>query len=1170
MLKKLSLLAGMLTLSATFVVAQGIITGVITGTVADPTGAILPGATITAVRASTNSKYTAKAGSDGAFSLNDLPIGTYTVTVSDDGFTGLTLNNVEVSANRTDALGIEKLTTGGTAEVVNVSTAQNILETSSDQVTTTFDTKQVENLPTSGGFDELTLLIPGVVATHGDNFSNTNGTGFSANGQRGRSNNFELDGQSNNDNSIGGPQFFFSNDEALAEVQIITDNFGAQYGRNAGSVVNYITKSGTNQIHGSATYRYGGDFTSSLDTGVSKGVLFGFCAPGQVPSSTVNCRIPKVPRFDDQEFGGTLGFPILKDKLFGFGGTYFKRLYESGGLATSGAAYTPTPAGLAALASAFPNNAAIPILQQISPFSIAVGNPQTVGTPVNETVTDGTTTATIPFSQFSRQYPFGSRDQEDLGRIDYQVTPKDRYFLRYAYQKAPTSPYSQPANGAYFNVSSTTHAIGSDITHTFSPNWVDQLRYSFQQSKLNFDGGAFPNCTITSFSTCPSNINLGAISGLSLGGLGLPTNAPQGRIVKVNQVQNNATFTKGAHSITFGGEYDYQNSPNVFLPNSNGGFNFSSFNNFLQGVGSVNLTVGSPVVPFQENDVAVYFQDDWKVSQSFTANLGLRWEFFQQAINLLHDKSVAQQLGPNPFWSTALPLSETTFPAINQSYRNFEPRIGFAYNPQAYRNLVIRGGYAINVDPGFYNINLNSATAAPVVNAGTVTCNATTGISCLPQGGATYSTVNAQYTQYIPTGGNPGARNLTLVTPNFKQPFSQTYSLGVQYQVANRAVVEVRYVGNHVSGQFQSLNSNPYLAPVAADFPNFVNPSILCSKANSTLAGNVDVGHLYCGNTNVRTRANTAFSIYNGLQTSVTTRDYHGATATFSYTYSRTISNSSEIFGTLGAGNTNAFAQNPLDTNVGERSVDGNSFPNVVGSSLVYAVPKIGSEQTLVGHLINGWQLNTLWVYNSGQPYNDFEFYQSLSPQVNKQDPNTYTTYGDEGFNLAYVGPYDNQRPILSNPKAPASTLGIYTDTTTATDANGKATAFSAPVLVDYKTGASVTPSQVRFIATNKLAAKMAGTPYPGSQRNILRGDSYNNVDASIFKDTHLSDRVLFRLEANAFNVLNRSYYGTPGNFEGSYGSGNFNNFSLTPAAGGLDGPGTGVRNMKFGAKILF
>jgi hypothetical protein len=1156
--------------------AQGIITGKISGTVADSTGAILPNATVTAVQATTNAKYTVTSRADGSFAINDVAVGIYTLTITGSGFSTLTLENVEVSGNRTADLGVEKLTAGGTSAVVEVTAAQNMLETSAAQVTTTFDSEQISNLPTGGGFDELALLIPGVVNTHANNFSNTNGVGISVNGQRGRSNNFELDGQSNNDNSVAGPQAFFGNDEALSEVQIITNNFGAQYGRNMGSVVNYITKSGTNSIHGSAIYRYSGDFTSSHATGVSKGPQFGFCSPGEDPAD--GCTPAVVPRYVSNKFGGTVGFPILKDKLFGFGSTWFTRFYEFGALTASGSSLFPTAAGLTQLASAYPNNNGVTVLQQLSPYAVAAGNPRQLPTPASscpasagvynaanggtclKTVSNGATSAQVPFAAFGRQVPQVTTDQEDLGRIDYQLTPKDRLYVRYFYQKNPTSPDGATANGGFVNVRDAVHSVGADITHTFSPRWVNQLRYSFQQSTLAFDGGGFSSCTISSFASCPSSIGIG--SGVT--GLGLPNNLPQGRIVKVGQTQDNATWSVGRQSITFGGEFDYENSPNVFLPNASGTFSFGNINNLLAGgcaTCSLSLTAGNPTVPFKEKDVAAYFQDDWKVNSSLTLNLGMRWEFFGQAINLLHNESVAQQSGPNPFWNTSLPLSQTTFPKVNQVYHYFEPRVGFAYNPDFNKKLVVRGGYAINVDPGFYNINLNSATSAPVVNAGSVAC--TTAAACLPSGGATFGTVSVQDVKFIPTGGNPGQRNQTLVPSNFHQPYAQTYTLGVEYQIRNAAVLEARYTGNHTVGNFQSLDGNAYVAATAADFPNVISPSSICTTATSTLPNHGDVGHLNCGSTNERIRANTSFSVYNSLQTELTTRSYHGVTAIAAYTWSRTIDNSSEIFGTLGGGNTSAFAANPLDTNYGERAVSGDSFPNVASLALTYQFPKIGSSRTLVGKLINGWQANTIWLYNSGQPYTNFDYITSQSPAANYNDIRSYESYSDIPESQAYYG-YDFSRPIVSNKSAPVGTIGIYTTTTNSSGVN------SAPVLVDYSTGNPVTPSQVHFITNNRYADIAAGNPYAGSGRNILRGNTFNNVDASVFKNTKITERITFRFEADAYNVLNRSYYGTPDNYIGDAPFGSFNNFLFNSAGGSNIGPGTGVRNMEFGGKILF
>ena len=549
---------------------QGIVTGTLTATVQDSTGAVIVGAKITVTKTDTNTVFTAATNAQGSFSLNDLPVGIYTVKIENQGFSVLTVKDVHVDANRTQSLGIEQLIAGGSTATVEVNAAQTLLETIESQVTTTFDTQQVSQLPVGGGFDELALLIPGVVATHGENFSNTNGTGVSSNGQRGRSNNFEIDGQANNDNSVAGPQFFFGNEEAIEQVQIITNSFSAAYGRNMGSVVNYITKSGTNSYHGSAFYRYSGNFTSSLDTGVSKGANFGFCAPGENPSD--GCVVPVVPRFVDNVYGGNFTAPIWKNKIFASVGIYGTRLFENGGATSSGVNQVPTPAGLQTLTAAFPNNKAVAILNQLNPFALPA-NPHATGSPTMKTVSDGTTSVTIPFTQIARNFPSSSLDREYLGRLDFQLTSKDRLSGRYIYQNDPTIPDNPLAAGGTVNVTAIVHAIGADLVHTFSPRWVDQLRYSFQQSTLAFEGGDF-NCTITNFANCPSNVSLGA--GFST--LGLATNLPQGRIVKTGQVQDNATWSFGRHAITFGGEFDYQNSPNTFLPVSAGSFVFTGAN----------------------------------------------------------------------------------------------------------------------------------------------------------------------------------------------------------------------------------------------------------------------------------------------------------------------------------------------------------------------------------------------------------------------------------------------------------------------------------------------------------------------------------------------------------------------------------------------------------------
>jgi outer membrane receptor protein involved in Fe transport len=1156
--------------------AQGITTGSISGTVTDTSDAVIAGATITATAKATNITLKTTSRDDGAFSFKDVPIGTYTVVISESGFAGLTLNNIEVASSREQALGIQKLSPGVTEAVVEVSAAQNILETSQSQVTTTFDSEQLTNLPTAGGFDELALLIPGVVNTHGDDFSNSNGANFSVNGERGRANNFEIDGQANNDTTITGPQVLFGNDEALAELQIITNSFSAQYGRNAGSVVNYITKSGTNTIHGSAIYKYSGDFTSSLAQGVSKGEQFGFCGPGQTPAAD-SCAAAVVPRYVDNFYGGTLGGPILKNKLFAFGSTYWYRETEFGALVTSSGTYFPTPSGLTQLAAAFPGNGSVAILQQLSPYAVTAGNPRQISnsqTPVINEAIPGA--GIVPFAQFGRQVPYLSTDQENMGRLDWQATPKDRLYLRYLYQNNPTAPDGATANGGYTNVTAVIHTVGADETHTFGPHWVDQLRYSFQQSKLAFDGGGFPSCTITSFNTCPTDLNSFYLpDGNTASPLGLPAGEPDGRVVKVGQVQNNANWTVGHHAITFGGELLYENAPNIFLPFVQGLFNYDTLTDFIAGgcpnsACSVLVAKGNPSIPFDEKDVGLYFQDDWQARPDLTLNLGLRWEFFGQPINYFHNQSVATQTGPDHLWSTALPLSVTTVPAIANYYKNFEPRIGFAWNPAFNKKLVVRGAYAINVDPEFQNIGLNVAGSAPSVNLAALTCNAGT-VNCIPTGGATFVTVQQQLASQLPTGGNPGLDSEIMAPTNFRNPVGQTYTLGAQYQLHNAAVLELRYVGNHTSQQFQSINSNPYLATVAAAFPNVVNPASLCSAANSTLGG-ADVGFLHCGNTAVIDVRNTAFSQYQSLQTNLTTRAFHGVTATVAYTWSHNIDNTSEVFSTGASGNTIAIAQNPLNTDLSERANSALDFPSSASISFTYKLPNFHSGNAFFSRLTGGWQANTIWIYDSGQLYTDYQGISNGSPQMNPDDVRTSQSYSDIPFEQSFLG-VDVARPILSNPKAPVGTLGIYTDTTITPGTATTSPVFSAPILEDFATGTPVSPSAVRFIANNQLAANILGNPYPGSGRNILRGDSFNNVDFSVFKNTTISERVTFRLEVDAYNILNRAYFAAPGNFLGDYAATPSyfnNNFESQAAGSSLVTPGTGLRNLLFVGKILF
>jgi hypothetical protein len=1201
----------------TLALAQGIITGGIAGTVVDQTGAVIPGATITVTNESTGTAMQTTSSAEGNFLFSAVPVGSYTVRIRASGFGAGQVNHVVVVAGNATPLGKQSLKLGSQAQTIEVEAgAAQVINTESSQGELVIDAAQVASAPVSGAMDNVALMVPGVVQSHSDSMTNTNGVNFSVNGERGRSNNSEIDGQSNNDSMIGGPSFFFSNQEAVQELQIITTDFGAQYGRNMGSVVNYITKSGTNAFHGSGFEYYTGSFLSSLLT-TQKDPQFGFCPAGSdaVFAQANNCSLATPPRFVQNNYGGTLGGPVIRDKLFFFGSTFWTHEYQTLPNSSAGS-LLPDANGLSALQSAFPNNPGVAQLTKYGPAAFKQGNPTFFGQPSMVTVTDGTSTANVEVEQYKRSLPASVLDQEDLGRIDYQMTAKDRFYLRYDYQNNPWDPawylYSSAgiADGGYSAVTGITHQVGGDWTRAFTPAMVNQLRYGFQQSNIAFEGGAIPNCTISDFAPCSAVVELGALGGGASSNFGYGANPlisggfPQGRFLKMNQVQDNASWTRGKHTILFGGEFEHQNSPAGGIPNLEGTFNFNpgvptysaganagqsiplrypatytaaqiaaatnGLSGMLEGIGEVTLAKGNPTIPFREGDFAFYFQDNWKVMPNLTLNLGLRYEYFGQSVNLLHNESVAQQTGPNPFWDTSLPLSATTFPYINPNHRNVEPRVGLAYTPDFAKNLVVHAGFAINVDPAFYNIFLNAAQTAPLVDAGLFGCDGVT-INCTPSNGWTFSTIQAADDQYIPTGGDPRLNPIELVPTNFKNPMAETFTLGVQYQLFPAAVAEVRYVGHHAFGEFQALNTNPDILDVQSGFSSYGAGTSLCTTATAN-----GYTRPNCAYNAVNTVSNTGFLIYNGLQTSFTVRNFHHWTGTASYTYSRAIDNASEIFSTGAGGTTVAFAQNPLNTDLGERGVSGNSYPSLWGIEMSYNEPWFSSQRGILGRLLGGYFFNSFYQFDGGQPFTPFQALVPAAASVgllpNANDPLATSSFCDFGFALSFIG-INQCRPILANPKAPFNSVGI--------NVGGS--------YINYSTGATQPRDSFRWLWNNQYEALALGTPFPGVGRNTLRGDSFNNVDLTVGKNFKVTERVNMVVQVSAFDILNRAYYGVPdANLEDSIqpalGGGVPNTFltnyfggstgtstnSGSVAGGGAFYAGIGNRNIQLGAKLVF
>lgn len=1156
--------------SATFAFTQGIVTGSISGVVEDEQGAVIPNASVTVTQLTTDRVFKTQTTSAGIISLRDLPTGPYNLKIEAPSFRAFESKDLTVSVGKDTGLGTVRLLLGASTETVTVEGSAPLIESTTDQISDTLSSEKVTSLPMGNTFDSLALFLPGVVTVGDASFSNNNGAEMSVNGLRARANNFQIDGQSNNDNSIAGPSIFFGNQDAISEMQVVT-NYDAEFGRNTGAVINYVTKAGTNQFHGTAYEFWQGSTFDSLENN-EKNPLLGFCLPGQSASS--GCITPKVPGFVDNRFGGTVGGPVKKDRIWFFGSANLERQRFAGSPASTAGGLVPTPTGDAQLAAAFPNSPINLIESTIGPNAVTTGKP-TFTNVQNVLVTNQIDPSTglafpctaagvngctpIEFGSLTRFVPGPFNDYEATGRLDFKLSEKDNFFGRYVYQKTFNGGVNFGNGiqvGDWQSVPGLSQQIGLDWTRTFTNAFVNQVRFSFSRASSFFDEQSFSSCNSNNPTACPADMVMIGSAPQDSVSFGVSAGFPQGRIINVYQLQDNASMQKGQHTLKFGTEIDQQRSPNVYLPGNNGIFLFTSFSDMVaNNPFGTQIALGNPTLPFSEWDLGFYFQDNWRVKHNLTLNLGMRWDWYQQAINLLHDQSVRQQTGSTPLWSTSLPLSQTTVPSVPQALKNFAPVVGFAWTPNIMNGLlgvdktVIRGGFRIAYDPAFYNMFLNVATAAPKVNfasLGPLVGGPTTGI---PSTGV-FGTQVIPFLEPLAAGGNPGFANQTQVPHNFRNPYTEQWNLGLQHSFTPRVVAEVRYVGNHAVGQFQELNGNPAVAPlINAGFQNLIPAGVKpCSNPSAPgFAG----GYANCNFTNVIEYANTASSNYNGLQGELRIANWHGLTATGSYTFSKTIDNASEVFSTIGGGNTLAYAQNPFDTSAAERANSGIDFPHVVGVAVVYNLPFYKSQHGLVGHLLGGWQANTTYRYTSGQPYTTIQRYVSGS----LCDP-----AGDFG------GTYDACRPIVSNAGAPLDTVGQYACT---------GTTASTCSLFDFVTGAPTTTSAVHWIQNSPAAALVYGTPYAGVGRNTLRGQDISTANLAFFKDIAITERVKAQFQAQAFDVMNVQFRGVPDPIlddvtRGSFQNTNFNSNGGLTFAGNINTDGIGRRRLLFGMKVIF
>jgi hypothetical protein len=1055
------------------------------------------------------------------------------------------------------------------------------------QVSNTFSSTYLTNSPgvqENQGLDNLAILLPGVSASRDLSFSNTNGVGFTVNGLRGRSNDQQIDGQNNNDNSVAGPSVFIGDSEFVDSYQITTNNFGPEYGRNAGSVINILTKQGSNNFHGSLFGTESNSIFNTLDSTEKR--FLGLKEPNH---------------FNDSFFGATLGGPWVKNKVFFFGGydtevNTSKTTMANGGL-------TPTPTGLAQMAGCFPGSDAISNLVAFGPYGVGGGNPTPIApgdhalgdldgtgypgyTPNNADglchVETGGVQRTL--SNSNHQYNW-------VTRIDVTGT-NDTVYGRYVWQKLSffnTDAFATGASGYPSNVPSTGQQMALDWTHKISDRMVNDLRLSYGRIRVEFGGNTIGN-TIPHMGQIGDALARVTMLDSRLGSYGPATNAPQGRIVNTYQIQDNWNYVWGKHQLKAGVNYTYQRSPNIFLPNFNGNFLFSDWTSFAENTpAAVQITLGDPNLDFREHDSFFYFGDDWKVTNHLTLNLGLTYSYYGQPANLFHDLTTKQQTGSNPFFDPSLPLSVTTFPSLDAPKNSWGPSAGFAYTPGwggwffGEGKTVLRGGYRLSYDPPYYNIYLNIASSAPLVLAQTL---GGVGMPADQHGPA----VRAALAPFLTLGvSDPRSFAETTVVPDFKPDRVHSWSFGIQRELGQHAAAEARYVGNHGQNLFQSINGNPYIQGLADGIAAGVySPSVLpagltpCAAADAVTPS--ATGRVDCNQGRVRTRTNTAYSDYNGLQTEFRTNSlFKQLTMKTNYTWSKTTDNASEIFGTFAGGGTFAFSQNPLDFKGAEHGLSGLDFTHTWTVSFYEDIPMYRSQHGVVGHLLGGWAVAGSYILQSGQTYTPVQFFLNcFTGGFNAYDGGACFSPGQNFLN-SFNGGSQTARPFLSNPDAPANAIGIYA--ADACNYFGAGCALAPDALVDFtalNTGATtattVDPNAVHFIANGLEANTIFGTPFGNAGRNSLRGAKTNTGNFQVSKMTKWGERVNITWHMSMSNVFNHPNFGYTG-------AGCISCVTIDPFiedAGGVSPPQPNVgfadptvedgghRTIRFGIKIKF
>ncbi|MBB5343744.1 TonB-dependent receptor [Tunturibacter empetritectus] len=880
--------------------------GTIAGSVTDQAGAFIPKAKVSITNLSTNVTAIVVANQEGFYTVPNLLPGNYLIKVSAVGFAPKG-TNFTLSVGDQISLPLS-LNVGTVDQKIEIIDTPPSVELSSSALSAVVTGAAIRDLPLNGrSWTDLAALQPGVATVSTqigfDQGAGRGNRGFGAqisiSGGRPSQNNYRLDGISINDYANSGPGSVIGTNlgvDAIGEFSVITSNYSAEYGRTSGGVINAVTKNGTNQLHGNG---YGFFRNSALD---ARNYFDGAV----------------IPPFSRKQYGGSAGGPIFRNRTFFFG-------------------------DFEAIQQALSNTATVHVLSNAARARIT--DPGLLKYIPLMPVSNQTTAQTGDLATYTFIKQELVTENFFTTRIDHKISTKDSIFGTYLFDNTPFT-IGDAQNITTVSSKTRRQDLILEENHIFSPNFINTVRFGLNRQNIANNIGA------SAINPLASDTSLGLIPGRTAPGINVPgidrivggVGSSPAYLFRFTTFQgyDDAFLTLGKHTIKFGAAFERLQNNILALSNPNGLFKYGSTAGFTSNTPK-NLTAGiaSTLTPrnLRQFLVGGYVQDDWHFTQRLTLNLGLRYEMINVPTEVAGKLSALQQVTDatphlgNPYFS-------------NPTYKNFEPRAGFVYDPFKDHKTSVRAGFGLyDVLPLLYQFEILSVLTAPYFEAGTTTNPAV-------KIGADPNFVQQQLTT------TPSGLGQAYIDPHPARNYVMEWNFGLQHEIARDITFSASYVGSRgVHQPFRVEDANVVL-PTRTAQGGYLWPSAGGKPSGTQVNPNAgDIRALWW----------FAKSSYNALATDITARVKQNLQLKASFTYGKSLDNNSATI----AGDAFGNSVPSLDWFAPSLSYGRSDFDigKIFALSAIFNLPEDKNVQGLTAIARNGWQLGGIYKQSSGTPF---------------------------------------------------------------------------------------------------------------------------------------------------------------------------------------------------------